>query len=78
MREKCFDWTKEIMDYIDNNIIKILMSISIAMIFVIANSKILIYAALFSSWFLAFFSLFVIGYMLAYVILSFVFRIIGK
>lgn len=78
MKARCFDWKQEVRKYIDNNIVKILLSITIAMIFVIANSQMLIYAALCGTWFLTFISLFVIGYVFAYVLLSFVFRILGK
>ncbi|WP_125770811.1 hypothetical protein [Companilactobacillus furfuricola] len=78
MKTKCFDFKSAFKGYIDNNIVKILMSITIAMIFVIANSQILVYAALYGTWLLAFATLFIMGYMLSYVILSLVFRILGK
>ncbi|WP_225423808.1 hypothetical protein [Companilactobacillus zhongbaensis] len=78
MKTKCFDFRSAFKGYIENNIVKILMSITIAMIFVIANSQILIYAAIYGTWMLAFTTLFVLGYMLSYAILSLVFRLLGK
>lgn len=78
LNAKCFDIRKEIQDFINNNIVKILLSVTVAMIFLIANSQILIYAAISGTWLLSFVSLFVIGFAFAYVLISFIFRILGK
>ncbi|AKP66294.1 hypothetical protein [Companilactobacillus ginsenosidimutans] len=78
MKAKCFDLKKELLNYVNDNILNILLSFSIAMIFVIANSQVLINAALYGSWFLAFFSLFICGFTLSYILISFIFKLIKK
>ncbi|KRL68151.1 hypothetical protein [Companilactobacillus versmoldensis] len=78
MNAKCFSWIDYFKDYFENNVLKIIMSITVAMVFVIANSQLLIYASIYGTWLLAFMTLFVFGYMLAYGVLSLLFRIIDK
>lgn len=76
MGEKCLDHKQLIEKFIEDNIVKILLSITMGMIFVIANSRYLIMATLYGSWFLTFFGLLIIGTFFSYWLLSLVFKIL--
>ena len=78
MGAKCLTLKDVIRNFIDNNIVKILLSLTLTMIFLIANSQVLICAAIYGTWFVTFFSLMIVGLLFSYALVEIVFQIIGK